>query len=60
MHSTTLFLIFSNAPFCSQSPIKILEKDPTAVTQLFHIMNTLKGKLEQRNKNKYVAETTEA
>jgi hypothetical protein len=51
---------FSNALLCFQSPIKTLEKDTTTVTQLFHIMSTLKGKLEQRKKDKYVGETTEA
>jgi hypothetical protein len=60
MLSPTLFLIFSNALLCFQSPIKTLEKDTTTVTQLFHIMSTLNGKPEQRNKDKYVGKTTEA
>jgi hypothetical protein len=51
---------FSNALLCFQSPIKTLEKDTTTATQLFQIMSMLKGKLEQRNKDKYVGETTEA
>jgi hypothetical protein len=60
MHSPTLFLIFSSALLCFQSPIKTLEKDTTTVTQLFHAMSTLKCKLEQRNRDKYFGETTEA
>jgi hypothetical protein len=54
------FSFFSSALLCFQSPIKTLEKDTATVTQQFHIMSTLKGKLEQRNKDKYVGETTEA
>jgi hypothetical protein len=52
------FSFFSNVLLCFQSPVKTLEKDTTTVTQLFH-MSKLKGKLEQRNKDKYVGKTTE-
>jgi hypothetical protein len=51
------FSFFSNVLLCFQSPIKTPEKDTTIVTQLFHITSTLKGKLEQWNKDKYVGRT---
>jgi hypothetical protein len=40
--------------------IKNLEDGTATVTQPFHIMSTLKGKLERWNTDKYVGKTTEA
>jgi hypothetical protein len=54
------FSFFFNSLLCFQSPIKTLKENTTKVTQLFHIMSTLKGKLEQRNKDKYAGETIDA
>jgi hypothetical protein len=60
MNTLTSFLI--SFPVCCffQSPTKTLEEDTTTVTQLFHIMSTLKGNPEQENKDKYVVRTTKA
>jgi hypothetical protein len=41
------FSFFFSVLLCFQSPIKTLENDTNTVTQLFHIMRALKGKLEQ-------------
>jgi hypothetical protein len=59
-YSHLISLFFFSVLFCFQSPTNTLEEDTTTVTQLFHIMSTLKGKLEQENEEKYIGKTTEA